>query len=84
VQTRSPGQECKKINDQYDYIQRERADALYKTATCTEHGAFSDIHWSDAAPYRRFAEFRDCETGVDNLMPPPDMLNIWGRAYGSQ
>jgi len=56
---------------------------LAKTATCAEQGTFSDIHRPNAASYRRFAEFRNGGTGVDNLMPP-DMLDIWGQVHVGQ
>ena len=62
-------------------IYKESVQMLFtKTATCAEHGTFGNIHWSDAAPYRRFAEFKDGGTGVGSLM----LLNIWGQAHASQ
>ena len=56
---------------------------LMTTATCAEHGTLSDIHWHDAALYRRFAEFRNGGTGADNMMPP-DMLDIWEQVHAGQ
>lgn len=63
--------------------EENRQTLLMKTATCAEHGTFSDVGWSDAALYGRLAEFRNGETGVDNLMPR-DMLDTWGRARAGQ
>jgi len=40
--------------------------------TCPEHGTFSDIYWSDAALYKKFARFQHDETGVDNPMTEMD------------
>jgi len=45
--------------------------------TCPEHGTFSDIHWSDAALYKKFTRFQHDKTGVDNPMTEMDK----GRPY---
>ena len=65
MQTKSLCPECKKVIDATVY--RENGQVLLKK-TCTEHGTFKDVYWSDAALYERFAEFRHDGTGVDNPM----------------
>ena len=82
MQTKLPCPECKKMIDMNLYEENGQT-LLMKTATCAEHGTFSDICWSDAALYGRLAEFRNGGTDVDNLMPP-GMLDIWGQAHAGQ
>ena len=82
MQTKSPCPECKKMIDMNIYEENGQT-LLMTTATCAEHGTFSDICRSDAALYGRLAEFRNDGTDADNLMPP-DMLDIWGQAHAGQ
>ena len=79
MQTKSPCPKCLKVIDMAVY-EENRQMLFTKANTCAEHGTFSDIHWSDAALYRRFVEFRNDGTGVDTLMP----LDIWGQMHAGQ
>ena len=55
MQTKSLCPECKKVIDATVY--EENGQVLLKK-TCPEHGTFSDVYWSDAALYKKFAQFQ--------------------------
>ncbi|MEA3324965.1 MAG: hypothetical protein U9Q37_07490 [Euryarchaeota archaeon] len=63
MQTKSLCPECKQVIDATIY--EENGQVLLKK-TCAEHGTFNDVQWSDAALYKKFAQFQHDGTGVDN------------------
>ncbi len=69
MQTKSLCPECKKVIDTTVY--EENGQVLLKK-TCPEHGTFKDVYWSDAALYKKFAQFQHDGTGVDNPMTERD------------
>jgi len=69
MQTKSLCPECKQVINATVY--EENGQVLFEK-TCAEHGTFNDVYWSDAALYKKFAQFQHDGTGVDNPMTERD------------
>ena len=54
---------CLKI---LDAVIVERDNQIFIEKSCPEHGFFSDIYWSDAELYHRFAQYHREGCGLDN------------------
>jgi hypothetical protein len=49
---------------------------VYITKSCSEHGIFSDIYWSDAELYEKFDRYQVLGTGISNPMVKSDANSL--------
>ena len=66
---------CLKILDA-DIVERD--DQIYIERTCPEHGFISNLYWSDAELYKRFAQYHSEGCGLENPQVPNPQVTCPG------